>query len=225
VPPILDSNTSPDVEMDCPFQVVESGGGYIVEGNVKNVTQVLQSGIPVAIIVDSADRGISSVSDSVYLKVYKEDSSWYTDFVGTMEVEADVYFIKIATIGSEIENLFCSSIVVQADTFEYNGLFAVKAVDPSTVTVSAGVVITGTDQSDIAGATISVSDGMCIYLEGGYDYDEDSFSFEILTSAGYPEQVFSVIKQPIAMISIVDDAIAVTQLHYGIMYIYGRGTI
>jgi hypothetical protein len=149
VPPILDSNTAPDVEMDCPFQVVESGGGYIVEGNPKNVIQIMRNGAIESTIVDSEDVDITGTGSIVYLQITMNGSEYVSEYIRANAPIEEAYLYQIATISSEIENLVCSTISIDVGRGDYDGYFKVTnsstEEDPYKLTVSFGRAQINTD--------------------------------------------------------------------------------
>jgi len=153
VPPILDSNTSPDIEMDCPFQVMEADDSYYVAGSTKNVIQIMQDGDIVYTIVDSSDRSVTGTGAKVYLKVTKSGAEYTSAYTREREPALDTYFYQIANIATEIENLICSTIVIDLGG-AYDGYFRVADTStensPYTFTVAMGRVQVNTDLFAVA---------------------------------------------------------------------------
>ena len=223
VPPILDSNTAPDVEMDCPFKVMEENGAYYVAGSPKNVIQIMQNGNSMYTIVDSANKSITGSGPEVYLKVTKSGSTYSSTYTSTKTAATDTYYYQIATISTEIENLVCNTIVIEIGG-GYAGPFAVTKATNTSVYVAAGKFIAGTVVT-IVDATSAMNIGTSTYIGLRVTYTAPNYEVYLFTSSTDPGSAQSAAQYSVAIayVEFASGAITkITQYNHGHVYLSGR---
>ena len=105
----------------------------------------------------------------------------------------------------------------------YDGAFAVSQKDDTTVTVAAGSVIAGIEETEIPETDKSISSTCVLYLELTYD---GGYTAELKTAAEMPELSEDNYTQQIAAITVTDSKIsAITQIwESGDIVVLGRLT-
>lgn len=223
IPPILDSNTAPDVEMDCPFQVMEAdGGGYYVAGSIKNVIQIMQNGVILETIVESSDAAVSGTGPEIYLKVEKDGDDFITSYVSEEEGGVDTYYYQIATISTDIENLVCSIITIETGS-GYSGPFAITKSGATSYALAGGYVFAGAIGVSVGATGGSAGGSVYVKLRVVWNSSSGYSTYVSTSSSRITSQDTAGYEVMLGHITVSSSNIVkIEQYQYGDIFVAGR---